>query len=55
MTCMAELNGELPVEGTYRQHLIDQLRDDDDDDDDDDEGVYVKKLETCSRQWLIGS
>lgn len=35
MTCMAELNGELPVEGTYRQHLIDQLRDSDDDDDDD--------------------
>ena len=34
MTCMAELNGELPVEGTYRQHLIDQLRDSDDDDDD---------------------
>ena len=32
MTCMAELNGELPVEGTYRQHLIDQLRDSDDDD-----------------------
>ena len=39
MTCMAELNGELPVEGTYRQHLIDQLRDSDDDDDDDDESV----------------
>ena len=32
---MAELNGELPVEGTYRQHLIDQLRDSDSDDDDD--------------------
>ena len=32
---MAELNGELPVEGTYRQHLIDQLRDSDDDNDDD--------------------
>ena len=32
---MAELNGELPVEGTYRQHLIDQLRDSDDDSDDD--------------------
>ena len=34
---MAELNGELPVEGTYRQHLIDQLRDSDSDSDDDDD------------------
>ena len=35
MTCIAELNEELPIEGTYRQHLIDQLRDSDSDDDDD--------------------
>ena len=33
---MAELNGETPVEDSYRKHLIDVLRDDDSDDDDDD-------------------
>ena len=32
---MAELNGAHPVEGTYRQHLIDQLRDSEDEDEND--------------------
>lgn len=36
---MAELNGDVPVEGTFRDHLKNVLGDSDDDSDDDDESV----------------
>ena len=35
MTCVAMLNGETPVEGEYRQHLREKLRENDSDDDSD--------------------
>ena len=57
MTCVAELNGETPIEGAFTDDLVNKLEQDDSDDDTDStSNIYesVRDVVLLPRQQLTG-